>query len=206
MEAMRLSRSDWPHVRRQALVALATLSAVLALTGGSYRLYSTADVSCLQAEATLQAARATLANVENERTELEASLPVYRSLVDRSIIGQEQRLHWRETLKTEQQAQAIGKLAFSLSPRQPFDAEGAGGQGRFRRYRSAMKLSLDFQREEALVGFLEGVAGQAHALAVIRGCQISRRPEPDLAAAGSLTADCTIDWATLERSAPGNPS
>lgn len=206
MEAMSLSRSDWPHVRRHALAALATLAAVLALTGGSYRFYSTADQSRLQAEAALQAARATLANVENERTELEASLPVYQSLIARSIIGQEQRLHWRETLKAEQQAQAIGKLAFSLSPRQAFGAEGAGGLGRFRRYRSTMKLSLDFQREEALVGFLEGVAGQAHALAVVRGCQIGRRPEPGPATTGSLTADCTIDWATLERSTPGNPS
>ena len=206
MATVKLGRADWPHVKREALMALAALSTGLAVTGGSYRLYSTADQSRRQAEATLQAARADLANVETERAELEANLPLYRSLVERSIIGQEQRLHWRETLKAEQQEQAIAKLAFSLSPRQAFGSDGAGTEGLFRRYRSTMKLSLDFQREEALVTFLEGVSGRAHALAVIRGCQIGRRPEPDPTASGTLTADCTIDWATLERSAPGNRS
>lgn len=202
MEPVRLSRADWPHYKREALIAGVALVIGIVLAGIGHHLYKTADQARRQAEASLQAARDNLSRAENERSEIVASLPLYRNLLDRSIIGNEQRLNWHETLKAEQQKHALDNVAFSLAPRQAFSVDAAGSAvmgGLFRRYRSTMKLNVEFQNETAFVDFLDGVAQRAHALTVIRGCQISRTggsgPAP-------LAAECIIDWATLERTAP----
>lgn len=205
MEPVKFTRSDWPHCKREALLALAAATVGLALVGAGHHLYRTAEQSFQQADADLQAAQAALASQADERTELEASLPVYRGLAERSIIGAEDRLNWHETLKAEQQRQALGKVAFSLAPRRPILADEAGNPappGLFRPYRSTMKLGVEFQGEAAFVDFLEQVAGRAHALTIVRACRIGRVADSEPSAAWRLAAECTIDWATLEKAAP----
>lgn len=203
MESIEITRSDWPHFKREALFALAAAALGLALIGASHHIYRTAEQTFLEAAATQQASQATLASLETERTELETSLPIYQSLTKRTIIGSEDRLNWHEVIEAEHHRQALEKVAFSLAPRHPIQAEEAGNPvapGLLRPYRSTMKLSAEFQQETAFVDFLEQVAEQAHALIIIRACRIDRVGAAESSDTWHLAAECTIDWATLEKS------
>lgn len=199
---MKYRRADWLRIRREALLALFALLAGGALVAASYGLRRDAARSLAAAEEKLQGARQALARIDGERAELTAGLAPYRELVGRSIIGREERLQWHETLEAERTRNAIEKLSYTLSPRQPLPGPDPAA-GVLRPYRSSMALDLAFQRETDLVAFLESIAENTHALPLLRKCEMFRSPEAGGAKPDLLAAQCQIDWVTLERPAAG---
>ncbi|HZX30716.1 MAG TPA: hypothetical protein VFF03_05145 [Rhodocyclaceae bacterium] len=198
---MSLTRADWPHYQREAIIALVALVSGLTAVGGTYWLNLSARQADQQAEAVRGAAQETLANVENEQSELQTNLARYRDLVDRSIIGNEKRLNWHETLKEERDRLPMAGMVFSLAPQAGMSQDAAGNptdEGLFRRRQSTMKLAAAFQRETVFVDFLEASARKAHALPIVRSCRLTRAQEEGQPYAGIL-AECLIDWTTLER-------
>ncbi|MBS1188526.1 MAG: hypothetical protein H6R10_318 [Rhodocyclaceae bacterium] len=202
---MTFSRTDWPQIRREAIVFLATLFVGTCGILASHHLYQAAAGSLATAQGNRQNVQSTLTNLETERAELIASLGPYQELVSRSIIGDEQRLQWRETLETEKQRSSLDQLSYNLSARQPWTADTeAPSPGLFKRHRSTMGLKIEFQRETALVEFLENIVKKGHALAIVRGCEIARSGAPDQEGAVRLAAECLIDWATIQRITPAD--
>lgn len=204
MEKVSLTRADWPHYRREAIIALAALAAGLTAVGGTYWLNYAASQADQQIEATLGAAQETLANAENEQAELQANLARYRDLVDRSIIGNEKRLNWHETLEEERKRLPMAGVVFILAPQTAMNADAAGNtveEGLFKRRRSTMKLAAAFERETVFVDFLEAATRKAHALPIVRTCRLIRAQQQEQFSAG-IMGGCIIDWTTLERTTP----
>lgn len=204
MEKVSLTRADWPHYRQEAIIALIALSAGLAAVGGTYWLNYAASQADQQAEAAMSAAQEALVNAENEQAELQANLARYQDLVDRSIIGNEKRLNWHETLAEERNRLPMAGVVFVLAPQTAMNAEAAGDgveEGLFKRRRSTMKLAAAFERETAFVDFLEAATRKAHALPIVRTCRMTRAQEQEKTSAG-IMGGCLIDWTTLERTTP----
>lgn len=197
---MKFSLSDWRRLRREALLFLGILLAGGMIVVASLYLQRHTAQSLAAAREKLQGARNVIANIDSERAELTAGLAPYQTLLERSIVGQEERLQWRETLEAAQALHAIDKLNYSLSPRQPLPGTLPLAKG-LRPYRSSMTLDLAFRREPDLVAFLEKIAEKAHALPIVRKCEVFR--SPDAARPEQLAAQCQIDWITIERTNGG---
>lgn len=195
MERVKFFRTDWPQVRREALILLSILIAATGAIVASSHFHQAADRTLAAARTQEQNGRANLANVERERAELIASLAPYQELMNRAVLGDENRLQWRDTLAAAGRNAGMTKLGYSLSIQKSSPASAAD-MGHLKPHHSDMHLKVEFLRETAFVDFLEEISEKGRALPIVRACEIARAGE---GSGGLLKAECLIAWTTLQR-------
>lgn len=195
---MKLNANDWPRLQ----IPLLALAVMLALGAASI----------LVARAELGDAQARLANIQQERKEIDNKLrqvrseeneirqkaAVFNELQSRRILGEEQRLEWVELLEEIRARHRLPEMRYEIAPRQPLEKSPSG---QLALYASTMKLELKLLHEEDLTRLLDDLRREAPALIQPRRCDISRlaRTAADGASTASLQAGCLIDWITVRK-------
>jgi hypothetical protein len=140
-----------------------------------------------------------LRRVRNEENEIKDKSALFKTLQDRGIIGEEQRLEWVELLGEIRDDRRLPDLQYEFEPQRPLSA-APGSSSDFSFFASTMKAQLRLLHEEDLLRFLDDLRRQARALIRIDSCNVSRLArgiDPTSGTSAQLQAECKIDWITL---------
>jgi hypothetical protein len=104
--------------------------------------------------------RAKLARARDEQAELARQDWTLPGVLERGLIGPEQRLDWVETLARIKVARRIHRLEYDFAPQRPVDASilpGGAGAGGFDIMASQMRMNAQFLHEGELLGLIDEI-------------------------------------------------
>jgi hypothetical protein len=197
---MKLSQRDWPHLRATLFLAIALIAAgaVAIWLSEQYVSNRQGEQSTLQQQ--VAEGRAKLSRVQEERRDLDTYYEEYRQLMDRGVIGPEQRLSWIETIDRLRDQRALFGTRYSIAPQRVFQPDIPMPAGPINLRSSDMTLQLTLLHEGELASFLQALQREAKGMYLLRGCRIDRvDPAATVTYAPHLKADCDLTWLSLNQ-------
>jgi len=193
---MKLTPSDWRKLQLNLVAFL-----VLALAGGALVFYAQekrqkSTIHLAMATAQKQQAESKLKQVKDEESEIKLKATLFGNLLERGIVGEEQRLDWVELLRDIRNNRRIIDIEYEFSPQQAMP----GTQGNWNFYVSTMQLQMQLLHEEDLLNVLADLRNTAKAQVLVRACETIRLPRGGDVVLGikpNLQARCTLDWVTV---------
>lgn len=202
-----MQRGNWRELRGAlAGLGLALLAAALA-SAASYYFYREARAEFNHNQAQFEAERARYLTLGEQAALLTAHYPAFAALGRQGVVGPEQRLNWIETLGRAGPELGLPRLEYEIGRRQALQADygldyqlGHGsGHIAYRLYKSELRLSLGLLHEADLLRLFDYLDRHARGHYTVRACRLQRpagaiqiAPE-----AVNLTADCRLEWLTL---------
>jgi hypothetical protein len=146
-----------------------------------------------------QTAQDKLARATDEEREIRERLVDYRKLLDRGVIGDEQRLDWVERIGEIKTARKLFDVRYSIDAQRAVEYPGVAAGGDVEFLASSMKLDMSLLHEEDLFRFLDDLRRAISAHVVVRSCTLQRsdRPTTERGLAPRLQATCDIDLVTI---------
>lgn len=198
---MNITASDFARIRWGLGFLLFAAVVGFFLTTTAQRLVEKAEGSQRQLQAQQRDIRARLARAPEEEKELRNKIILYQQLLDRGVIGQEERLNWVEQIARIKAARRLLDFQYEIAPQRPLgDAILPGGAqaGSFEFVASTMSLQMPLLHEDDLLGFIADLRRSVPAHLMVRDCTIDRLAAgADRTATAQLRAICSIDWVTV---------
>jgi hypothetical protein len=199
---MKLDAKSARPLALPAVAALAMLAAGIAAVVASQHYLAKARVERQAAAEDRRAAQDKLARATSEEREIREKLVDYRRLLERGIIGDEQRLDWVDTIGQIKAARRIHDIKYSIAPQKAFEIQGAGPSGGDVEFRvSELKLEMQLLHEGDMLGFLEDLQRQLKTHVMVRSCAVQRLDRgAGIERTGTsprLRADCYVDLITI---------
>ncbi|HLP97729.1 MAG TPA: hypothetical protein VK149_04725 [Sideroxyarcus sp.] len=194
---MSFSKSDLADIKW----SLGAFVLSLAL-GGSFIAYSESYLEKSQkdrqsAQQHLTDARAQLAVVELDRENMAAYALEYNALLAQKVIGDEQRLDWKEGLAKLSTQNRVLDFKYSIAPQQGYTPNPPLDAGNFQLNRSNMSLQFDLLHEGQMLDFFAAMLRQLKGWFILDDCTIERSDQ------AALKANCSGGWVTMKnRNAP----
>lgn len=155
----------------------------------------------------LQEARSRLDNARRERDNLRQSAEVFRTLVDRGLLGGERRLEMVERVGALRERFRLLSLDYEIAPQRPLAMAGGRTYPSVEVLSSRVKLRMRALHEGDLLGFLEGLTEATHGFFPVDRCAMRRIEQGGSTAAPSdLEAECTLEWITLKEKRGPRPA
>lgn len=202
---MTFSASDFPHIKWSLLTFLLVLgmSSILIVASENFVARSQRDQG--DAKRQLNEARSRLATAGEDYENMMTYTIEYGYLLERNIIGNDQRLDWIEGLgKIHKQNQVSGFMEFkyAIAPQKPYTPAPPLESGNFELNLSDMTLQFELLHEEQLTAFFDALRTGINGWFIIDRCTMERTATTagadDFSAAHQLKAECTGGWLTLK--------
>ena len=202
---MKLSKSDFPLMRLSilALAASVAISAVVLYSSGQYAEKTQRDLRNTQNMLNDARNRLTAANEDKENMSIYAD--EYGTLIERKIIGDDQRLDWMEGMEKLRQQNRVTDFRYNIAPQKIYAPQPPVDSGNFDIHYSEMKLQFDLLHEGQLLNFFAALRNQIKGHYQLESCALQRVADGNTATATSthLKAECSGGWITLKnRNAP----
>lgn len=203
---MTLSKSDFPHIKWGLLAFLLALAGggTALIFSGSYATRAQQEQKAAQrqlneAQHQMGEARNRLAAAQDNQKSLAAYALEYAGLLDRKIIGSDQRLDWVEGLDKIRKQNRVLDFKYTISPQQPYTPPLPVDSGSFDLNLSTMTLHLDLLHEEQLMNFFDALRTEMKGLFILDRCTLEHSgAAPENSVAPQLKAECTGGWLTLQ--------
>lgn len=122
----------------------------------------------------------------------------YTQLVKDSIVGEENRLSWFETIQATTNARGMPSVKYSVSSQDKLDdTSGAHKQMGINVYRSKMTLDIKMSHEGDLFAMLNNLDEKAKGLFSVDSCSIEQLSSERISAKESMHAYCELSWYTF---------
>jgi hypothetical protein len=194
-----LSTRDIPALGRPLLA----LGLVVGLSAGSIllaeRLVKEARGSLTKAQADLGEARKRVQRSGEERDTILRYVGPYRTLAQRGIVGEEQRLAWVDALRTANNEAQLYGVEYEVGAQQAYALAAQAGAGGLPVQQSVMKLKLGLLYEDDLLSFFRVLAAQDVGAFTINQCALQRLVPEVVRATNTptLRAECEVAWITI---------
>lgn len=185
------------HLRWSLLLLLGSLLIAGAALVTVFAIKSQVERDVRQAQTEREEARARLARAHEDEREIAAKIARYQEILALGRTQPERRLEWVEMLDEIKKARRLIDLDYEIAPQRLLDPQKPVSGG-FEFHTSPMKLTLPLLHEEDLLGLLADLARQSEALVSVRSCRIERASGETAQRGALLTADCELDWITLQ--------
>jgi len=206
---MTFSKSDFPHIKWSLLTFLLVLGMGSLIIVASENFVAQAQRDQRNAQRQLSDARSRLATAKEDRENMRTYTLEYNALLQRNVIGDDQRLDWIEGLeKIHKQNRVPGSMAFkyAIAPQKPYILIPPLGSGSFDLNLSGMTLQFELLHEEQLTAFFDALRTDINGWFIIDHCAIERTAataddDNGLRASGAtpqLKAECSGGWLTLK--------
>jgi hypothetical protein len=202
---MKFARTDLPRLRWSLILLGAAILIGSGAVAGSYVLRQAAEKQFKTATNQRAESKAQLASAAAEEQELREKITRFHALQKRGFIGTENRLDWIEQLSQIRSERQLLEFQYEFEPQRTADSQllptGAmAGTHRF--LVTPQRIKTKLLHEGDLLGFLDDLRQRVRAYLVIRECRLERLPaEPvQRGPAPQLSAECRIDWITLQAS------
>ncbi|MCX7891179.1 MAG: hypothetical protein N2544_02260 [Burkholderiales bacterium] len=155
------------------------------------------------AEKALRAERVAMqekfARATEEEREIREKLAAYNQLVERGIVGEEQRLDWVDAIAQIKTERKLFEVKYSIEPQRALDLPGVKGTPDVEFRASRMRLELPLLHEGDLFVFLGDLSRALRSHVLVRSCSIQRidRAAVDRGLSPRLRADCSLDLVTI---------
>jgi len=193
---------DWSLLRG----ALTALLAALLLASGLIAAALWFHDARVRTEATAQAAfRSTSERylaVDREAEIIQQRYPHFLELLERGVLGREDRLSWVEAVKGAAAALDAQSLEYRIEARRTWDGPITVQSAPFEVLASRMRLTATLWHEGDLLVLLERIAASARGLFMTRECRIEpvgpARDEATVRERGTVRVQCELDWITVD--------
>jgi len=198
---MKLEGKSARRLAMPAAAAIAMLTAGIAGVVMSNVYLQKARMERQAAADERRAAQDKLSRATQEEREIREKLVDYRQLLDRGIIGDEQRLDWVDTIGQIKAARRIYDIKYAISPQKALDIPGAAASSGDVEFRvSELKLDMMLLHEEDMLAFLDDLQRQLKTHVMVRSCNVQRLDRGGLDRPGAgprLRAECYVDLVTI---------
>ncbi|MDO8412708.1 MAG: hypothetical protein Q7S51_02840 [Gallionellaceae bacterium] len=194
---MTFSKSDLPYIQWPLLsfFLILSLGSVAIMLSASYTTQANHNQQTAQRQ--LSEARSRLAAAQDDRQNMATYALEYNELLQRKIIGNDQRLDWIEDLEKLHRQNSVLDFKYTISPQQPYLPAPPLDSGSFDLKLSPMSLQFDLLHEQQLINFLD-MLRSSKGWFVIDHCALTRNSTaPDNNLAPHLKAECGGGWLTL---------
>lgn len=196
---MTLSKADLPHIKWSLTVFMITLAVSVTTVVLSDNFFTNAQRNYQAAQRQLSDARSWLAGVQDDRANMSTYAKEYATLLDRKIIGEDQRLDWMEGLENIRPQNLVSEFKYTISPQQPYTPTPPLSNGNFELNLSGMTLQLDLLHEGQLINFLDALRKEMKGRFLLDHCSIDRSGTvTDTNPVAQLKAECGGGWLTLK--------
>lgn len=202
---MIFSKSDLPHIKWSLLTFLLALSMGSILIAASENFVARSIRDQRSAERQLSEARSHLATAKEDHENMRAYALEYNALLQRNIIGNDQRLDWVEGLeKIHKRDRAPGFIQFkyAIAPQKPYAPSPPLDNSAFDLNLSGMALRFELLHEEQLTVFFDALRTDIKGWFIIERCDLERiaatAGADESGMAHRLKAECTGGWLTLK--------
>jgi hypothetical protein len=198
---MKLSRQDLLLIRLSLLAICASVlsSAIVLYSSGEYAKEALMDQRHVQNQLNVTVSR--LSDAYDDRKNMAAYADEYSALIERKIIGDDQRLDWMEGMENIRQQNLVMNFRYSIAPQKIYSSLLPIKSGDFDIHYSEMKLHFELLHEEQLLNFFAALRNQIKGYYQLEGCTL-QRTTPDNAeehrATARLKAECNGGWITLK--------
>lgn len=197
---MKFTKADFPLMRQSilALGASIAISAVVLYSSGKYAEKTQKDLR--GAQRMLSEARNRLTAAQEDQKNMAIYADEYGTLIDRKIVGDDQRLDWMEDLEKLRRRNLVTDFRYSISPQMTYAPQPPIDSGNFDIHYSEMKLQFDLLHEEQLVNFFKALRSQIKGYYQLGGCSLQRAAGENSTTSTftQLKADCSGGWLTLK--------
>lgn len=191
--------ADLRRLRASLLLACTLLLAGIATAAYSARWLAQEQRNLAEAEARQRQVQAQLAEARREAAEIDARIALFRQLQARGVVGAEARLDWVEAVEALRRSIGLPRLEYELLPQHPLTLPGADAEpAAYHFAASTMRLRMDLVHEGDLLQFLDQLPPRVGAILRLRACLVERPGEGAVPQRAGLSADCVLDWITLQ--------
>lgn len=196
---MKLPPGAGQRLAVPGILAAALIAGGIAAVAITQQLVRKAAGEQQTAAAERQSAQDKLARATDEEREIRDRMVDYRKLLDRGVIGDEQRLEWVDRIGEIKTARKLFDVKYTIDAQRAVEYPGIAGAGDVEFMASAMKLEISLLHEEDLFRFLDDLRRAISAHVVIKSCTLSRseRAVSERGLAPRLQATCEIDLVTI---------
>lgn len=201
---MKLSTADFYPIRWSILAACASalISAAILHTSGEY--VQSAQNERNSAKNRLNDAHDRLAAASQDQENMAIYAGEYGALLERNIIGDDQRLDWMEGLEQLRQKNLVADFRYRIAPQKNYASQPPIDSGNFEIHYSEMKLQFDLLHETQLLNFFAALRTDIKGRYQLENCTLQRHgatgtKDPDHPTATAyLKAECSGGWITLK--------
>ena len=193
------SRADWTILRGTLVVFVLALAASAAMVTASYYFRQRMEHEYQAHHAEFREASRKYLAVDDEERIIAEFFPGFRRLFEHGLLGRERRLSWLETLRRASDDIGLKQLAYKLDAQREAKPDFAIQLGQYRLFVSTMSLNLAMLHEGDLLRLFHALDEDALGQYSVRRCVLKRsNVNLDLSAAtANLSADCSLDWWTI---------
>lgn len=203
---MTLSKTDFPHIKWSAIFFLLALTfggAALifseSYTAGAKQEQKAAQHQLNEAQHQMGEARNRLTAAQDDQKNMTTYALEYAGLLERRIIGSNQRLDWIEDLDNIRKQDRVLDFKYTIAPQQPYMPPLPVESGNYDLNLSTMTLHLDLLHEGQLISFFDALRTEMKGRFILDRCALERSgAAPENIAAPQLKAECTGGWLTLQ--------
>lgn len=198
---MKFSKSDFPLMRWSTLAvcASALVSAIILYSSSQYA--ENAQRDRRNAQNMLNDARNRLITAHQDRDSMAIYADEYGALIEKKIIGDNQRLDWMEGLEKIRQKNLVTDFRYNIAPQRIYAPQPPIDSGNFDIHYSEMKLQFDLLHEAQLLNFFDTLHASVKGRYQLEGCALQRTGtdnEGEQTAMTRLKAECSGGWITLK--------
>jgi hypothetical protein len=123
----------------------------------------------------------------------------YTSLVNRHIVGEENRLSWFETIQATTNARGMPSVKYNIVSQQKIpDAKGQHSAQGLKVYRSKMTLDIKMAHEGDLFAMFNNLEDRAKGLFTVDKCDIEKLETKSKEMKENMQSFCEISWYTFK--------
>lgn len=199
---MTFSKSDFSLIKWSLLIFLLVMSLGITAIIASENFIVRVQAEQRAAQNQLNEARKQLATAHEDRENMKTYTLEYGSLLERNIIGNDQRLDWIEGLEKIHQQNRVLDFKYTIAPQQIYTPLPHLDSGNFDLYLSTMTLQFNLLHEGQLINFFDTLRSGIKGWFIIDHCSLERgslTSDPaNFNSIAQLKADCSGGWLTLK--------
>lgn len=153
----------------------------------------------------LQQARSRLDSARRERDSLQESADVFRTLVERGLLGNERRLDLVEMVNALRTRHQLFALDYEISPQRALTLPGGRNYPSVDVLASRVKIKVRALHEGDLLGFIDDISSSRQGFYTVDRCKMRRIDVPAAdALAPRVEGECALEWITLRQKNAAN--
>ena len=205
---MNFSLNDIPALGRPLLMVAVVLAVCAGGVYYTHQLVKRGRAALTAAEGQLGEARMRVQQSGEERDMIGRYVAPYTTLVERGVVGEEQRLSWVDALREANNQTKLYGVEYEVGVQQPYafapEVQAAGIPVQ----QSLMKLRFGLLYEDDLLAFFRTLQAQNVGSFSINQCVLKRvsREQTRPSNAPTLQAECELAWITIPSQTPEGSS
>ncbi len=192
---------DWHYMKPSLITVsiLILLATVIAVFSWLYLLEYEEEFTIQHQE--MVEANSRLFEVMNDKRLFEIYGEQYQVLVERGVVGGEQRLEWVDAVKAKVEQLKLPELLYKIGPQKEVEMPGFEPSENLIVTQSRIELTFGIYHTEDLIDLLGEIRAQIAGIFNVESCRLTRIEKSFSFFKGNtnMKAVCTLNWFTLRQ-------